>query len=176
MSTLWQEYNHAADNCFYKEATCHLCKKKGHLAKVCYSRQPRMASHPAPPARRQDGRMQWVGERSPIPEEEYPLFFVAHNTIKPITAEISVEGKNVIMEVDTGAAVLLMSQATQEHVFPQAMLQQSAINMRTYTREPIEVLGELQVTAVYNGQAKQLPLYVVPGQGPTLLAENGYSI
>ena len=138
--------NHTADNCFYKEATCHLCKKKGRLAKVC--RQPRMASHFEPPVRRQDGRMQWVGERSPTPEEEYPLFCVAHNTIKPITVEISV----VIMEVDTGAAVSLMSQATQEHVFPQATLQQCAINLRTYTGKPMKVLGELQALLYITGK------------------------
>ena len=113
--------------------------------------------------------MQWLGERSRTPEEEYFLFCVAHNTIKPITLEISVEGKSVIIEVDTGAAVSLMSQDIQEHVFPEATLQQSAINLRSYMGEPMKVLGELPVTAVYNGQAKQLPLYIVPGQGPTLL-------
>ena len=31
--------NHSSDKCFYKDATCHICKQMGHLAKVCNSRQ-----------------------------------------------------------------------------------------------------------------------------------------
>ena len=73
------------------------------------------------------------------------------------------------MEVDTGAAVSLMSQVTQESVFPQATLHKSTIYLRTYTGEPMKVVGELQVTATYGGQCRQLPLYIVPGNGPTLL-------
>ena len=73
------------------------------------------------------------------------------------------------MEVDNGAAVSLMSQVTQERVFPRAMLHESTIDLRTYTGEPMEVMGELQVIAAYNGQQRQLPLYIVPGSGLTLL-------
>ena len=51
--------------------------------------------------------MQWIDERSPTPDDEYPLFCVAHRSIKPITVEITINGEKVIIEVDTGAAVLL---------------------------------------------------------------------
>ena len=67
------------------------------------------------------------------------------------------------------AAVSLMSQFTQERVFPRAMLHESTIHFRSYTEEPMEVMGELQVIAAYNGQQRQFPLYIVPGSGPTLL-------
>ena len=66
---------------------------------------------------------------------------MAHNFIKSVTVELSIEGNNVIMKVDIGAAVLLMSQASQEHVFPQVTLQQSAIYLRTYMGESMKVLG-----------------------------------
>ena len=162
--------NHSSDKCFYKEATCHICKKTGHLAKVCNSRQQvRVVPQSSVHSSRHSTRMQWIDERSPTPEEEYPLFCVVHRSIKPITVEMTINGEKVIMEVDTGAAVSLMSQVTQERVFPQAMLHESTIHLRTYTGEPMEVMGELQVIAAYNGQQRQLPLYIVPGSGPTLL-------
>ena len=82
--------NHTAENCFYKEATCHICNKKGHLAKVCNFRQVRGASQTIPPVTKQHGRMQWIGDRSPTPEEEYSLFCVAHKTLKPITVMMSI--------------------------------------------------------------------------------------
>ena len=53
----------------------------------------------APPSTGQNSRTQWIDERSPTPEDEYPLFCVAHHTIKPITVEMTVDGKDVIMEV-----------------------------------------------------------------------------
>ena len=97
---------------------------------------------------------------------QLPLFCVVHCSIKPITVEMTINGERVIMEVDTGAAVSLMSQVTQEKVFPRATLHKY---LRTYTGEPMEVVGELQVTAAYGEQQKKLPLYIVPGNGPTLL-------
>ena len=57
--------------------------------------------------------MQWIGERSLTPEDEYPLFSVTHHTITPIT--VIVDG---IMEVDTGAADPLLSQ--HKRVFSRA--------------------------------------------------------
>ena len=73
--------NHTSENCFYKEAACHHCKRTGHLAKVCRAKQQgRPASQNTPSSTRQN-RMQWIGERSPTPEDEYPLFCVAYHTI-----------------------------------------------------------------------------------------------
>ena len=58
-----------------------------------------------------------------------------------------------------------MSQVIQEKIFPQATLQKSTINLRTYTGEHMKVVGELHMTVIYGGQSKQLPLYIVPGSG-----------
>ena len=32
-------HNHTPDECRFKDATCHVCKKKGHLANVCHQRK-----------------------------------------------------------------------------------------------------------------------------------------
>ena len=76
---------------------------------------------------------------------------------------------HVCMEVDTGAAVSLMAQAIQEKLFPEAILKQSPTRLRTYTGESMKVIGELPVTATYGNESKRLTLYIVPGNGPTLL-------
>ena len=73
------------------------------------------------------------------------------------------------MEVDTGAAVSLMSRIVQEKLFPQASLQKSATTLQTCTGEAMRVVGELQVIVTYRSQTKTLTLYIVPGNGPTLL-------
>ena len=77
------------------------------------------------------------------------------------------------MELDTGAAVSIISDATRKALFPTAKLQHSSVNLRTYTGEPIQVAGELLVKVQHGQQeAKQLPLIVVQGKGPSLLGRN----
>ena len=63
------------------------------------------------------------------------------------------------LEVNMGAAVLLMSRIVQENLFPQASLQKSATTLRTYTGEAMRVIGELHVIVTYGSQTKTLTLY-----------------
>ena len=49
----------------------------------------------------------------------------------------------------------------------------SSVNLRTYTNEHIQVAGELLVKVQHGQQeAKQLPLIVIQGKGPSLLGRN----
>ena len=104
--------DHVADNCYYKEAVCNKCKRKGHLAKVCRTKQPQL---------KDEARAQWMG-RSPTPEDDLPLYSVSSHCTKPITVDIEINGTKVCMEVDTGAAVSLMSQEVKEQLFPELKL------------------------------------------------------
>lgn len=77
------------------------------------------------------------------------------------------------MELDTGAAVSIISEDTKKSLFPDVPLQHSRITLRTYTGERIEVAGEIQVNVQYGQQAvERLPLVVVKGGGPPLFGRN----
>ena len=76
------------------------------------------------------------------------------------------------MEVDTGAAVSLMSEQTQKHLFPNVKLQSSKVRLLTYTAEPLPVLGVLTVQVTYRDYMGMHSLYVVRGNGPTLLGRD----
>ena len=43
------------------------------------------------------------------------------------------------------------------------------IRLQTYSKEPITVVGSVNVQVSYKGQTAHLPLVVVKGDGPTLL-------
>ena len=129
------------------------------MAKVCRAKQPQG---------KEESRTQWVG-RSPTPDDDLPLYSVKSHCTKPITVDVEMNGIKVCMEVDTGAAVSLMTQEVKGKLFPEATLQQSTTQLRTYTGEPIEVVGELPVTATYGNQSNNLTLYIVPGKRPMLL-------
>ena len=74
------------------------------------------------------------------------------------------------MELDTGAAVSLISDRT--HMFPCIKLTRRNLHLKSYTGEPIAVLGELLVQVKYKQQHKHLALVVAAGFGPTLMGRN----
>ena len=76
------------------------------------------------------------------------------------------------MELDTGAAVSLISQETWQSRLHKIPLKETDVRLKTYTGESIKVLGEAMVTVVYGEQEAKLPLLVVPGSGPSLLRRN----
>ena len=98
---------------------------------------------------------------------------IAHSP--PIQVKVQLDDCVVNMEVDTGAAMSLMSQTTFQGLWPGRSLQPSQVHLRAYTKEPILVVGCCNVNVVYNGQSAQLPLLVVGGSGPTLLGRDWMS-
>ena len=54
-------------------------------------------------------------------------------------------------------------------IWPKRKLQASSIKLQTYSKEPLSVVGSLDVNVEHNDQAAQLTLLVIKGDGPTLL-------
>ena len=93
----------------------------------------------------------------------------------PLKAAVTLEGKVLDMEVDTGASLSLISEATFKSLWDASAapaLQESTVKLRTYTEEEIAVLGCILVTAGTNGQQARLPLLDVAGSGPSLLGRD----
>ena len=86
---------------------------------------------------------------------------------------LQLDGRNVLMEVDTGASLSLMSQTTFRQLWPKRSLQPSDILLRTYTVESLKPLGTADVTVRgYSTTIATLPLLVVATEGPSLLGRN----
>lgn len=82
-------------------------------------------------------------------------------------------GKDVGMELGIGAAVTIMSITAFNELFPQTMLRRFKLVLKTYTGQPMEVVGEVTMKVTYQHQpVKSLDLVVVKGNGPTLLGRN----
>ena len=76
------------------------------------------------------------------------------------------------MELDTGAPVSIISQKVWEGILSKTQLEKSDTQLKTYTGEKLQVLGQLQVQVKYGDQVQQLPLLVVAGNGPSLWGRN----
>ena len=73
------------------------------------------------------------------------------------------------MELDTGAAMSLISETTKKELFPTVNLRHSEVVLKTYTSEKITVLGEMDVDVKYEDQENTLTLLVIKGPGPSLI-------
>ena len=171
---------HAATDCRFKTAECHKCGKKGHIAKACRSKA---REHLSPQGRepKQKGlrRTNQLTEEpgSQLADDEsqvYGLFKVTTPKVAPIQVQLRVNEVDMTMEVDTGAALSVMSSKKYQQLWKGhgPSIQPTDIRLTTYTGEKLEVKGNIQVQVQYQGQKKTLPLLIVAGAGPTLLGRN----
>ena len=79
------------------------------------------------------------------------------------------------MEVDTGASLSLMSNATFQGLWQGRSLDTTHVRLQAYSGQPIPVLGCCCVNVWYKGQTGQFPLFVVEGKGPTLMGRDWLS-
>ena len=94
------------------------------------------------------------------------------STENPYKVTLTIEGKPVQMDIDTGASLSLISEQTFLELWPSATLQQTSIQLKTYTGTPVKVVGVLNATVCYEQQTVTLPLLVVEGVGASLLGHN----
>ena len=71
------------------------------------------------------------------------------------------------MQLDTGAALSLISRYTYRKYFHDLPLNQFKSKLTTYTGEAIKVLGCGEVDVEYTDQRTKLPLVAVNGDGPS---------
>lgn len=116
---------HLASSCKHVNTTCNYCRKRGHLSKVCNSKQKDAPSSKNKPAKH---RSSGPGRKSRLPHT-LPMNVLDDNTedsgvtssevfdmwqvdssvpSPPFTVTVNVCGKPLCMEMDTGATVSVM--------------------------------------------------------------------
>ena len=105
-------------------------------------------------------------------EDSFKLHKLSKQSAEPIVVSLILNGKTIQMEVDTGAVLSVISEATRKKTFSKETLHLSELALRTYTDEPMQVVGTINVKVQYGEQNQKLVLVVVKGDGPSLLGRN----
>ena len=105
---------HSLSTCHFKEELSWKCGKKGHIARVCQSTKQ---GHPSNSGRRftqkKTEHTNYVDNESKDSDSELPLHKISASSTYPITVKLEIQGKTVIMEVDTGATFSFISEETK---------------------------------------------------------------
>lgn len=91
-------------------------------------------------------------EETPTSPNDTSMFTVGSAFVNPIRMEINIENKPLSMEVNTAAAVSIMSGDTFTTHFPNKHLSPSTAALRACTEESTKVFGEVDVSVCYEQQ------------------------
>ena len=103
---------HAPSQCKFKHATCHSCSKVGHIV-LAFMRQRegfrgRPSRHLGVKLKRDT---KWP-QTNEIDDSELLLYNITSQSSPLVFIDLQLNGKNLVMELYTGAAMSLISQST----------------------------------------------------------------
>ena len=168
--------DHLHTACPFKDATCHYCGKTGHLASVCRTKLKNRQQKKSD-ATKQENWVQTDFQEIASGSDSDPASTIfqlgsERRAPHPITVTVLVNNRPLQMELDTGAAVSIISEREQHRLYPHISLRPSHTLLRTYTGAPLTVAGEMTANIQYQKQTCSLPLVVVAGDGPALLGRD----
>ena len=120
---------HSPDYCFYRKEKCGVCGATGHISRVCKKRKT--------PRSRGTNLVEQDDDFEE--DEEYDLPLLHIRMVKPyvlqtgIMLDMQIDGKPLLMELDTGASMSIISEATWRSVLEAQTLLPSKIWLKTYT-------------------------------------------
>ena len=175
---------HKRSDCRFRDATCHVCSRKGHTASVCHSRVSRGTVHNVDVDQRDD-----IAENveSEVPN---PLFTINATEQSTQPAEpvyyssetgslkvcLMIEGHKVSFQLDTGCAMSIVPKKFYDDYLSHLPLQMSSVVLETYTKEVLRPLGMVEVNVVYEGVAYKLPLLVTESGACPLFGRNWLTV
>lgn len=160
---------HSANHCRFKTSNCNFCHKLGHIEKACLNKKRRS----------KNSHMQNQIQESSSDEEG--LFQVTTNRNiygkhDPCTVTVILNGKEVVMEVDSGAAASVISNETFKTLWPkkQPKLYRPTNIYRDYQKNIINFLGQFNPTVKFQKAQATLPLLVTKSNNVNLLGRNWF--
>lgn len=157
--------NHVRPNCKFRNYNCSICKKRGHLPKVCRIKQVNNIDSP-------------TSSFDIYDNNDFGLntLFCLESDIKlvdPVFLKLRVNGVPITFQVDTGSAISAMKLETAQKLLKvnPDNLQPSSLKFRVYTNETINPLGTFKVK-VNHSITSDLYIFQDDKAGPAIVGRD----
>nr|XP_037275696.1 uncharacterized protein K02A2.6-like [Rhipicephalus microplus] len=101
-------------------------------------------------------------------DSELDVYHVINTVRSGYEVQLNVEGQDLCMQIDTGAAVTLIPESVRLNAFPHVKCEPSRVALKTYTGEPVPVKGQCNVSVTVGKQSLRLPAIIVKDNGKQL--------
>ena len=137
--------DHQHNVCPFKKEQCHFCKKTGHIQRACRQKS-KSPQGPRAPVNCMGG-----GSDDSSAEEICDMYhtIASLSERKPFVVTVQVEGQDLTMEIDTGSAVSIITERVYLNYFQHLQLQESSLQLCTYTGELVKPEGVSSVSITY---------------------------
>ena len=184
---------HLLSDCRFKSAKCNKSSCSGHIVKACRSKAPattrrtqqrRYNKRDSPETRNSKGKQvdhvnkEFLHQDAKISDVDSLADIIHVHSVSPTVPEsykvpVELNGKHLMMEFDTGAAVSLVSEKTWSTQLNSLALKATSLKLQSYPVKKLQVLGYCTIQAkVQNMTVVDLPLVIVQGQDPSLFGRN----
>lgn len=145
------ETSHSFKKCKYRQYTCKICKKKGHIAAAC----------------KNSDSMHYLE-----PENEEHIFNLNCDVENEFVLKAFVNNKPVSFQLDTGSAVTVFSDKFYKHSFGNVDLKQSHTVLKGYAGEIIRPSGHINVNMQIGDIQHRVNILVVPNGNRPLIGRD----
>ena len=166
--------DHRKEDCKFKAATCHNCKKKGHIRPVCRSMKSNHNKYVDSDSDDSDSETVNV----PTDTDKHTMYNIGecNRTFSPYIVNVKLGSAWVDMEIDTGASRSTVSEEVYFSKLQSYPLSQANITLRSYSGEEVPLLGSITVPVTVGGSPTfKLDLLVVKGKRPALFGRDWLS-
>ena len=166
---------HDSTVCRFKSAKCYKCDKVGHIAKACRSETHTQGQGSQPQPGQTQQQKGSTGMHQVTPGEVADIVHihtVSQSLPKSYKVNMCVNGTPLEMEIDTGAAVSIVSESTWEKHLKKPALKPCTLVLKGYPDNQLDIMGCCEVQVQHGETTKQLELIVCKGNGLSLLGRN----
>lgn len=159
-------YPNDRNRCPGYRSTCQNCGMQGHFTRKCLKRQAKQSE------RKNVNMCHNEKEQERLENEKFAFQLNSTNKNNRIMCPIQINGKDVSMQLDTGADMSIISEHVARNI-PYLKIERDKSSLITdYSSREIEIVGKADVMVKYEKQILELPLVIVSGDRKSLLGLN----
>ncbi|XP_033002290.1 uncharacterized protein K02A2.6-like [Lacerta agilis] len=166
---------HERRKCRFRNATCRICGKMGHIARVCRSATGGTSGSPRSSRRQENSSAHVVDDCNYLTEiEGKTVQFPAQGKA---SFQVSIEGHPCQMEVDSGSGFTIVSDKTARSFFLGGKLpplEPFPATLQSYSACRIHILGMCSVNVSFKNKRAVLKLVIAKGKRTSLLGTDWF--